>query len=467
MAVRSKQEQRIDGIISACEEMQYSVSELDYRLSFYRLMEKIVVVTEEIEKYIIRSKKELLTDIDRGFSYAEKATKLEGLTRIINNPRQLALKLVDRNTDLLDSEDYVNEKYIKESTKRYIPYDDDQNLDRLNENDFMEVYKKAGKRNLISATHVQQFFSKAISELIVKMKELDQILFLGNKALYPALYEKHFGEKILSYTIGAEKPHFDHWRENHDATEEDEKWKKKILDHIYICMADLFKTEFLLYLENTLPEEDKDLFREEFSKIKTFKQDDCELYLNLRDLVEIKIDQKGFKFKPFEKKIGRYLYQKRNVLDAEAIESFRTFLAKLYLHQNALIAKPKKKVPDCELVAFQFKKFLTESKWIGDFIAEGYNNNYFEQFVDELMKSEYKDKLALNWEKTQSREKMKAHLIGALLKAGVLEGNASEMARKYIGKQGKEANNFADYISEGKRNSKCLYSDWVYHYVKD
>ena len=85
MAVKSKQEQRIDGIILACEEIQNSVSEIDYRLSFYRLMEKIVVVTEEIEKYIIRSKTELLTEIDRGFSYAEKATRLEGLIRNLSS----------------------------------------------------------------------------------------------------------------------------------------------------------------------------------------------------------------------------------------------------------------------------------------------------------------------------------------------------------------------------------------------
>ena len=37
----SDQERRIDGIISACADMQNCVSEMDYRLSFYRLMEKI------------------------------------------------------------------------------------------------------------------------------------------------------------------------------------------------------------------------------------------------------------------------------------------------------------------------------------------------------------------------------------------------------------------------------------------
>ena len=60
---------------------------------------------------------------------------------------------------------------------------------------------------------------------------------------------------------------------------------------------------------------------------------------------------------------------------------------------------------------------------------------------------------------------MKAHLLGALLKAGILNGTAAEIARKYIGNKGTKADNFADYISEGKKNSKCKYSDWVNDYV--
>ena len=466
MATKSKQEQRIDGIINACLEMQNSISEMDFRLSFYRLMEKVVVVTEEIENYISRSKTELLIDIDRGFSYAKKAVELENMTRVINNPRVLALKLTERNTDLLDSDDYVNQNYIKEATKRYIPYDDDQYLDRIDENDFIAVYEKAGKRNLLSANHVQQFFEKAIKYLIKIMKELDEILLKGNKDLYPLLYEKYFGEKILNYTIGEQKPHFDHWRDNHDATEEDDKWQKKIIDHVYICMDVLFRSDFLLYCENTLTEEDKENLRQEFTDIKVFKKDYCELFLNLCDLVEFKIDKKGIKFKPSEKKIGRYLYQKRGLIDSDSIQDFRIFLANLYLHQNALIAKPRKKL-DYEIVAFQFKKFLTESKWLVNFVAEGYNNNYFEQFVDELMKTDYRDRIASGWERPQSREKMKGHLIGTLLNAGILEGKASEMARKYKGRKGKETDNFADYISQGKKNSKCIYSDWVYRYVND
>ena len=106
-----------------------------------------------------------------------------------------------------------------------------------------------------------------------------------------------------------------------------------------------------------------------------------------------------------------------------------------------------------------------ESRWLEEFITEGYNENYFDQFVDELMKSEHRDDIAIGWEKPKSREKMKAHLLGALLNAGVLTGKASDMARKYIGEKGKEANNFADYISEGKKKGKCKYSVWVYEYV--
>ena len=72
---------------------------------------------------------------------------------------------------------------------------------------------------------------------------------------------------------------------------------------------------------------------------------------------------------------------------------------------------------------------------IDNFVADGYNENYFDQFVDNLMDSEFKDQIASSWEKPASREKMKGHLLGSLLNAGVLTGMASEIARKYIGKK--------------------------------
>ena len=464
MTKKSDQERRIDGIIIACEEMQNCVSEIDYRLSFYRLMEKIVVVTEEIECYIKRSATELLTEIDCRFSYAQKASLLENLHRVFDNPRYLMLKLKNRNTEY-NEEEVGGLDYLKQTTKRYIPYDNDKYMGVINEDDYISVYEKVGKKNLLTTLHMQIFLRNALTGLANKMKELDQILLNGNKALYPSLYDKYFGESILRFTIGAVRPKFDQWRENHDATEEDTKWKAKIVDHIYVCMAELFKSEFLLYYENTLTEADKDTYREQCSCIKAIGDKNADLYLNLCDLVEITIDQKGIKYKPSAKKIGRYLYQRRGLIDGEGITAFRQFLAELYLHQEALKAKPKKKKLDYDVVKFQFKKFLTESKWLGDFVAEGYNNNYFDQFVDELMKSEHRDYIALRWDNSNSREKMKGHLLGALLNAGVLKGRASDMARKYIGKKGKEADNFADYISEGKKKSKCNYSDWVYDYV--
>lgn len=461
----SDQEKRIDGIISACADMQNCVSEMDYRLSFFRLMEKVVVITEEIECYIKRSETELLTEIDSRFSYAQKAKQLENLDNSLNTPRCLMLKLKDRNSEFNGKEDFYSTNYLKETTKRYIPYKEDKNMEVINEDDFIAVYEKANKKGLLTPLHMQIFLRKALSGLINKMLELDQILFKGNKALYPSLYEKYFGNKILNYTIGAERTPFYHWRENHDATEEDEKWKKKIVDHVYVCIAELFESEFLLYYENTLTEEDKEKLREEFTKHKIFHDKDCDLFLNLCDLVEIKIDQKGISFKPSEKKIGRYLYQKRGLIDTDGIEAFKIFLAKLYLHRDALTLKPKKKKLDYEVVIFQFKNLLVGSNWIKEFVAEGYNENYFDQFVDELMNSNFRDKLASGWEKPKSREKMKGHLIGSLLRAGILVGKASEIARKYIGKKGVEADNFADYISEGKKKSKCSYSDWVNDYV--
>ena len=144
----SDQERRIDGIISACADMQNCVSEMDYRLSFFRLMEKIVVVTEEIECYIKRSETELLTEIDSRFSYAQKAKQLESLDNCLNTPRCLMLKLKDRNSEFNGKEDFYSTNYLKETTKRYIPYKEDKNMEVINEDDFIAVYEKANKKKL-------------------------------------------------------------------------------------------------------------------------------------------------------------------------------------------------------------------------------------------------------------------------------------------------------------------------------
>jgi len=288
-----------------------------------------------------------------------------------------------------------------------------------------------------------------------------------NNAFYASLYETYFGDDIMNQTIKTIQPAFEKWREDFDATEEDEKWKRKVTDHIYICMAELFKSGFLNHYDNTLTEEDKEKLRQECLLIKCINSEHTDKFLNLYDMVDIKIDNKGVKYRPSEKKIGRYLYKHIKEINQKEINSFRVFLANLYLHQDALTVKPKSQEQDYDIVKFQFKKFLTESKWIENFVAEEYDDNYVDQLVDELLSSEYKDQIAVGWQKPASREKMKGHLLGSLLNAGVLTGKASEIARKYIGKKNKDAENFADYISEGKKKSKCKYSDWVYEYVNE
>ena len=107
-------------------------------------------------------------------------------------------------------------------------------------------------------------------------------------------------------------------------------------DHVYVCIAELFESEFLLYYENTLTEEDKEKLREEFTKHKIFHDKDCDLFLNLCDLVEIKIDQKGMSLKPSEKKIGRYLYQKRGLIDTHIMDIFSIFIKSLFNSNNII-----------------------------------------------------------------------------------------------------------------------------------
>ena len=88
-----------------------------------------------------------------------------------------------------------------------------------------------------------------------------------------------------------------------------------------------------------------------------------------------------------------------------------------------------------------------------------------EKFVADLMASEYRDKLAEDWAKSDQRLQIKGRIIGALIAAGVINKKALAVARTYynINENTAEVKTLAKYMGDSR---KAFYTDWIVDYVK-
>ena len=88
-----------------------------------------------------------------------------------------------------------------------------------------------------------------------------------------------------------------------------------------------------------------------------------------------------------------------------------------------------------------------------------------EKFVADLMASEYRDKLAEDWAKSDQRLQIKGRIIGALIAAGVINKTALAVARTYynINENAAEVKTLAKYMGDSRKE---FYTDWIVDYVK-
>ena len=88
-----------------------------------------------------------------------------------------------------------------------------------------------------------------------------------------------------------------------------------------------------------------------------------------------------------------------------------------------------------------------------------------EKFVADLMASEYRDKLAEDWAKSDQRLQIKGRIIGALIAAGVINKKALAVARTYynINENTAEVKTLAKDMGDSRKE---FYTDWIVDYVK-
>ena len=93
-----------------------------------------------------------------------------------------------------------------------------------------------------------------------------------------------------------------------------------------------------------------------------------------------------------------------------------------------------------------------------------YTTAWREKFVADLMASEYRDKIAENWAKSDQRLQIKGRMIGALIAADVINKKALAVARTYynINENTSEVKTLAKYMGDSRRE---FYTDWLKGYV--
>lgn len=102
-----------------------------------------------------------------------------------------------------------------------------------------------------------------------------------------------------------------------------------------------------------------------------------------------------------------------------------------------------------------FKAFRTDKK---------YDREWIIKFMSALMKSEYRDMIAEEWQKADKRLSIKANIIGCMKDAGVIQGSDMSIAKSVVNGTERENKTFATYIGKGK---KCEYNEWIKRYVKN
>lgn len=94
---------------------------------------------------------------------------------------------------------------------------------------------------------------------------------------------------------------------------------------------------------------------------------------------------------------------------------------------------------------------------------EMYNSKWTDNFVSDLMATQWKIDIAQDWAVTGEREKknqIKGYILGLLKDTGVLDGSYDSIAVK-VGIM-EDSRSFSNYMSQGKKQP---YSDWVKSYV--
>jgi hypothetical protein len=110
----------------------------------------------------------------------------------------------------------------------------------------------------------------------------------------------------------------------------------------------------------------------------------------------------------------------------------------------------------------RFLKRILDEEWFEELRTDKrFTCKWREQFVDNLMESEWKDVIGEAWMDKDRRETLKGYIVGSLKDAGVICGKYDEIA-KVMGYE-EDYRTFSSYLGRGKKQP---FFDWICVYVK-
>lgn len=193
-----------------------------------------------------------------------------------------------------------------------------------------------------------------------------------------------------------------------------------------------------------------------------------ELWAKLEKFIEVK---EKLMIIPRRDLLLKYVLKHKNILTVDHIRAVYRFdkLLKL-IHEDMVKMKPElaqylttNESPNVFGIVNSLTR-LMQQDWFKEFRTDPkYGDAWIENFVSELLASEYQQELLEIWKDADKRLTLKGNIIGCLNKAGIIDGSDLGIATALLNGTIGENKKFAIYMGRGK---KMVFCDWICDYVK-
>jgi hypothetical protein len=192
------------------------------------------------------------------------------------------------------------------------------------------------------------------------------------------------------------------------------------------------------------------------------------LWAKLKKFIEKKED---YLIVPKRDKLLKYVLKHKDILTVDHIRAvFKFDNVMMLIHQDMVKMKPElaqylttNESPNVFGIVNSLTR-LMQQDWFKQFRTDPkYGDAWIENFVSELLASEYQQELLDIWKDADKRLTLKGNIIGCLNKAGIIDGSDLGIATALLNGTIGENKKFAIYMGRGK---KMVFCDWICDYVK-
>lgn len=250
---------------------------------------------------------------------------------------------------------------------------------------------------------------------------------------------------------------FEEWKDQFDDNEE--LVKRNLKGKYTSEMLALFQSGFLNTRLYAQIETDKSDFEEEMKTLKFEKipaDIDIEIYYSaLREI----FDYKNQVVVPQHGLVGKFFFKHRKEIGEEQRTALFRFIKMTLLIQEEKNPKPQQEALNYE--GIKIAMIRTYFPKCSKALNKDYNTAWLAGYMNTLMESELREKLARDWAIPNKRDTIVCLIIGALKEADVLKGSYSDLA-KLLDK--KNERTLAKYVGQAKKHALA---DWTKEYIEE